>query len=108
GYTGSYGFPANGSWSGTPMIGLNTDVGSFTLTFAAPIAAFLAEINWTTENTPLDASMSAYDVNGALIESLTLEHNGVNLVPVGFHGFSQGLSNIASIRFNNEYIGLRN
>jgi opacity protein-like surface antigen len=107
GYTGGYGFGSNGGWSDVPMIGLNTNNGFFTLTFASAISSFLAEVNWTANN-PTNATMGVYDVAGNLIESLTLEANGVNQVPVGFHGFSETSNSIKSIRFSNEYIGIRN
>lgn len=106
GYTGSYGFVSNGSWSGTPMIGLDRGTGYFEIAFAAPIAAILGELNWTV-GFGGNASIEVYDAAGALLESLTLE-NGANVVAPGYYGFSRSAGDIAKVRFNEEYIGVRN
>lgn len=106
GYTSGYGFNTNGSWNGISMIGLDRASGYFTIDFAAPISAFLGELNWAT-GTGGDASIEIYGLSG-LLESLTLESNGVNAVAPGFRGFSRATNDITSVRFNNEYIGVRN
>jgi len=105
GYTGGYGFSTNGFWSGVPMIGLDDPTGSFQLAFATPISGFLGELNWTVDDESR-ASIAIYDASGALLESLTLE-NGVNLVNPGYWGFSRAAADISFVRFNNEYIGVR-
>ena len=104
GYTGGYGFASNGSWSGTSMIGLNAGNGFFDITFAQPVTSFLGELNWTV-GFGNNASIQAFNAAGTLLETLTLE-NGANLVAPGFHGFHD--AGIAKVRFNNEYIGVRN
>lgn len=43
-----------------------------------------------------------------LLENLTLENGGVNQVAPGFYGFKRATADIASVRFNEEYIGVRN
>jgi opacity protein-like surface antigen len=106
GYTGGYGFSSNGFWSGISMIGLDRPTGYFTIDFASPISAFLGELNWTTGNAS-NGSIEIYGLNG-LLESLTLESNGANAVAPGFRGFSRATNEITSVRFNNEYIGVRN
>ena len=107
GYTGGYGFSSNGSWSGTSMIGLDTQSGYFTIDFANPISAFLGELNWTTSFFAGDSVISIYGASG-LLESLTLEAGGANAVAPGFWGFSRSAADITSVRFENEYIGVRN
>jgi hypothetical protein len=108
GYTGSYGFPSNTSWIGTPMIGLDRSSGSFSINFAASITAFLGELNWTTGQSAGNATIEIYDSANLLLESLTLEVGGVNAVAPGFYGFQRGTADIAKIVFSNEYIGVRN
>ncbi|MES2153273.1 MAG: PEP-CTERM sorting domain-containing protein [Pseudomonadota bacterium] len=107
GYTGTYGFNLNGTWSGTPMIGLDRGTGTFVLSFASGISGFLGELNWTTGNSA-NASIGIYDAANNLLESLTLESGGINQVAPGFYGFSRATNDIASIHFNEEYIGVRN
>lgn len=109
GYTGSYGFAANGSWSGTAMAGTNSATGYLQITFASAVSSFLSNVNWTTGNTALDATMSIYGVTGNLLETLTLENNGANMVAANaYYGFSRTTADIAYVRFSNEYIGIRN
>jgi hypothetical protein len=107
GYTGNYGFNGNGNWSGTPMIGLDRPSGYFEINFAAPISAFLAETNWTNLNYAGDATVEIFDAANTLLETLVLENNGTNLVAPGFWGFSRSTAEIATIRFSNEYVGIR-
>lgn len=105
GWSNLYGFGGNGSWAGTPMIGLNDAEGFFTLTFTSAISGFLADVNWTS-NFSNNATMQAFDAKGAMIDELVLA-NGGNLVAPGFYGFSQTGNIISSIRFSNKYIGIR-
>ena len=106
GYTGSYGFASNGTWSGTPMIGLDRPNGYFQLAFSTAIAGFLGDLNWTNNQSTANASISSYDAGNNLLESLTLE-NGSNLVGIGYHGFLRASNDISFVRFNDEYIGVR-
>jgi hypothetical protein len=106
GYTDAYNFGGNGDWTGTPMIGLDAERGSFDLAFDAPVSGFLGEIDWTTVS-GVNASIAIYDSVGTLLESLTLENDG-NLVTPGYWGFSRATADISKVRFSNEYIGVRN
>ncbi|MEP6340528.1 hypothetical protein, partial [Parasphingorhabdus sp.] len=107
GFTGNYSFVSNGVWSGTPMIGLDEGTGYFELTFDTAIAGFLGELNWTTDFGG-DASIEIYDSANNLLESLLLETGGVNQVAPGFYGFSRASADISRVRFNEEFIGVRN
>jgi hypothetical protein len=107
GYTDDYSFGINGEWTGTSMIGLNDGTGYFTLSFASGISGFLGELNWTTDAGG-DASIQIFDSSGYLLESLALESDGIDLVAPGYYGFSRATADIASVRFNEEYIGVRN
>lgn len=108
GWTGGYGFASNGSWSGTPMIGLDRPSGSFTLSFASGISGFLGNLNWTTFSSG-DAKIEALDASGGVLESLLLEQGGANLVTSDADwGFSRSASDIFAVRFSEEYIGVRN
>jgi hypothetical protein len=108
GYTGFYGFNFNGSWTGTPMIGLDRVFAFFTIDFAAPIQGFLGELNWGLDNTG-DVTIQAFGASG-LLESLTLSTNNgsVNSVAPGFYGFLRATNEITSIHFTNDLIGVRN
>jgi hypothetical protein len=107
GYRYGYGFSENGMWDGTPMFGLNEPTGSLTISFASGISGFLAEMNWTTSY-GVEASVQIFDASNTLLESLTLESGNVNQIAPGYYGFSRASADIASIRFSNEYIGVRN
>jgi hypothetical protein len=107
GYNGGYGFGSNGSWNGTKMLGLNTGNGHFDLMFSSGISGFLGELNWTVGYSSSNASIQIFDFANNLLESLVLE-NGSNVVAPGYYGFSRATADIAMIRFNNEYIGVRN
>jgi hypothetical protein len=108
GYTGSYGFTPDGdAWEGTPMVGLNRGTGTLTLSFATPLAGFLAEINSTEYAVSADATVSAYDAAGNLLDTLLFERNGYRVEP-GYWGFRYASPSIARITFSNEYIGFRN
>lgn len=107
GWTGGYGFGNNGYWETEPMIGLNSGAGYFDLAFASGISGFVGELNWTT-GAGGDASIQIYDVSNNLLEVLTLESGGLNIVAPGFYGFSRATADIAFVRFSEEYIGVRN
>jgi PEP-CTERM motif len=109
GWTGTYGFGSNGVWKShsSPMIGLDSGTGHFDLFFAGGISGFVAELNWSTGEGG-DASIQIFDSSNNLLESLTLESGGLNVVAPGFYGFSRATADIASVRFNEEYIGIRN
>jgi hypothetical protein len=107
GWTGNYGFNDNGSWSGAPMIGLNSGSGSFNLYFADPVSGFLGEMNWT-RGYGGDTTVEIFDDANNLLERLVLESGGVNQFATGFFGFERAAADITSIVFSNEYVGVRN
>lgn len=107
GHTGYWGFDQNGSWSGMPMMGLNSATGFFEIAFDAPVSAILAELNWATNTLVVQASMQIFDSAGNLLESQLLEDGG-NILTPGYLGFSRAQGDIAKIRFSNEFIGARN
>ena len=108
GYTGGYGFGTNGSWEEViPMIGLDRADGSFEIRFDDAISGFLGELNWTT-GSAADSTIAAYDSAGILLELLRLEDSTGNLVGPGFYGFKRSSADISSIRFSEEFIGVRN
>jgi hypothetical protein len=107
GYTGSYGFNGNGTWSGAPMIGLDRGSGYFEIAFATPLSAFLADTNWTNLDYAGDATIEIFDAANVLLETLVLENAGTNLVAPGFWGFSRSAGDISRVRFSNEYVGIR-
>lgn len=106
GYTGNYGFSSNGSWSGASMIGLDQPTGYFTIDFSTPISGFLGELNWASDYPANDATLAIYGTSG-LLETLTLENSSGNAVTPGYWGFSRASADITSVRFSNEYIGVR-
>lgn len=107
GWTNGYGFANNGSWSGTPMLGTNNNNNYFEVNFADAVSGFLSQVNWTTGYGG-DATMSIYGATNNLLETLVLEHNGVNLVAASsFYGFKRQSADISHVRFSNEYIGAR-
>ncbi len=88
------------------MIGLDYPSGYFELAFSTAISGFLGDLNWTTDASGSNASISIYDAGNNLLESLTLE-NGSNLVGIGYHGFLRASNDISFVRFSEEYIGVR-
>ena len=107
GYSDRWSFDRNGEWSGTPMLGLNAQTGSFTITFDNAVAGFLAEINWASDLYD-DASMTAFDAAGNAIESIALTEHTFDLVEPGYLGFGATAAPIKSISFTNSFIGIRN
>jgi len=103
GWTQGYGFGSGGYWSDFPMIGLDAAEGSFTLTFPTAIRGFVADTSWSTYFADVDATISAYDAAGSLLESVNLE-NGFR---PGTIGFARAAADIASIRYSNEYVGIQ-
>ena len=106
--TGPLDFGSNGTWSGTPAIGLGRAAGHFDIVFSDPISGFLADINWTVGMHNGNASVAAYNILGEQLESLALEKQGANALTPGLHGFLRATEDIAFLRFSNEFIGVRN
>jgi hypothetical protein len=79
GWTGAYGFIANGAWTGAlgPMAGVNSSYDghsvsdSITFTFGTPVDAVGGFVNYADGgSTP--TTLAIFDVNGDLIEQTTL------------------------------------
>jgi hypothetical protein len=108
GYTGGYGFADNGFSYGV-VAGLNDSsdtygvVDSMTFTFADPISAVGAVLNWSPNGKPV--TIAAYDAAGDLLDSLTLAADETNLVaPNAFYGFQDGAADISSFVLSDGYI----
>ncbi len=113
GYAGFYGFGANGSWSGTPMMGTRGTLdpnNHIDLAFADTISGFLGEVSWGTSFDSPPVVMAAYGANDMLLESVTFftVHTGNAFEPSLFYGFSRKSADIARIRFSGAYVGARN
>jgi hypothetical protein len=101
GWTYGYGFALNGSWSGTPMVGLNSETGTMTFTFDRAVSSVLADINW--ESYTGGATMAIYDTAGALLESAALS----TMFTPGSLGFGRDDADIGAFVLANAYIGAR-
>lgn len=109
GYNQGYGFGGNGSWSGgAPMAGLNANFGAMRFTFANPVAAVLADINWVPINsTQAPVVMSIYTTGGQFLETFNFTGPNGNLVNPGYYGFQAASDIIGSFVLSNGYIGAR-
>ena len=107
GYQDAWGFGTHDEWSGTSMLGLNSALGSFTLTFDKAITGFLAEVNWADDLYD-DSSVTAFDMAGNEIDRINLTEHSMDLEEPGFLGFGNTTAPIKSIRFTNSFIGIRN
>jgi PEP-CTERM motif len=117
GWTSSFDFGNNGSWTGTPpFIGLNVssngnfNYATMTFTFDTPTSGILADLNWNAqESGNLQSYLAAYDSDGALIDVLALIRNGggVNAVQPGFWGFSRAQADIKYFQLSNGFVALR-
>ncbi|WP_338845178.1 PEP-CTERM sorting domain-containing protein [Massilia sp. W12] len=109
GYTNGYGFAGNGSWSGASvtMVGSNSPSAKMTFTFNTPVMAFGGFMNYATGSASYGTPViAAYDANGALLESYTLNFNTGGGTNTGeFHGFRQNAAVIKSFTMTGAYIG---
>jgi hypothetical protein len=114
GWTGSY-TSDSVAWAagGPPIIGNNIfGPATFSLTFANPLQAFLAEMNWERRAGSV-VSFAAYDALGNELERAVLNNGtGVptsNLYPVGgTYGFLRPTAEISRLDFSNGALGIRN
>lgn len=108
GWTNSYGFNANGAWSGNPpMAGTNSDTAAMTFTLASDASSIGGTLNWACcSYSPV--TMSVFDSGGVLLESFALSSGFANLVAANaFHGFSRSAGDIRSFTMTGGYVGLR-
>lgn len=106
GWTGGYGFSANGFWSGSSMsmIGTNSGSSAMRIDFAAPVSGVLAFLNYA----PFDGSpavISVFDSANTLLDSYTLTFSVNGLNTGEFHGFQQGSANISYMTLAGQYVG---
>jgi hypothetical protein len=116
GYTGTYGFLANGEWDGSlgPMAGVNDSFDAFgvtdtmTFSFATPVSAVGGFLNYVPgDSTP--TNIAVYDAAGNLIESDTLTFSTSGGVNTGeFLGFQESTADIASFTLTDNYLAITN
>jgi PEP-CTERM motif len=111
----------NGSFGpGNPYLSLGVAANGYNyatmaLTFATPTSAILGEFRWTDGGPGIgnlaynSASIHIYDINGNLLEYFQFNNNAnfSGRAP-GYYGFSRATADIASIRFSNAFMGVRN
>jgi hypothetical protein len=96
-------------WFGNPAIALNNVESTFTLTFAAPVRAFLGQVTWGKPGyAGFSTRMSAYDASGVQLDAIDFVANGQQQLAKGFYGFAYAGADIKSIVFTNDYIAVRN
>lgn len=105
GYTDGYNFNSNGDWDYTKtMAGTNDATSSMTITFDKAVTAFGGFFNWAPGEGL--ASISAYDINNVLIETLDLTFlTDGSLNSGAFFGFQESGSIIKSFVMTGAYIG---
>ena len=107
---GSYGLGANGSFGGTATyIGVDSNTGFDTLSFAAPVSSFGAFFNYAPNNGGNDATITALDSAGNVIASYDLETLAPISTPGGFNQFEfRGIvdttADIKSFEFGGDYL----
>jgi hypothetical protein len=116
GFTGVYGFGANGDWTGAlgPMAGLDNSTDFFgstdimTFSFASPVAAVGGFLNYYPgDSTP--TTIAVWDSGGNLIESFDLIFLTSGAPDTGaFYGFQEATANISSFTLTDNYIGITN
>lgn len=115
GYTASYNFGVNGSWTGAlgPMAGLNdnTDIysvtDSMTFAFAKPVAAVGGFLNYAV-GFSTQTTIAVYDSTQTLIEpafNLTFLTSGANDTGA-FFGFKESTANISYFTLTDNYVGI--
>ncbi|MEO6853734.1 MAG: hypothetical protein ABI410_20780, partial [Rhodoferax sp.] len=89
GSTDGYGFDANGDWDyNKTLVATNDSTSSMTFTFDTAVSGFGGFLNWAPGSG--EASIAAYDVNHALIESLVLSFlTDGSLNSGAFYGFQE-------------------
>jgi hypothetical protein len=107
--SGNFGFGTNGNWVGATTPLAATDGAPFLtmqFAFAAPVAGFLAQVNWG-DSSP-GSSITAFDIDGNVLDTILLAKDGVNVAtPDGYYGFRESTSSIARVVFSGPYTGAR-
>lgn len=102
GWTGGYGFSGNGYWTMT-MMGTNDTESSMTVAFDHAVSGVGAFLNYVQG---MNATISAYDSNHDLIESMALTFSTGAADNSGmFYGFSESSANISYFTMTGGYIG---
>jgi hypothetical protein len=118
GYTGGYGFAANGSWDGAlgPMAGFNDSTEStagvadtMTFAFSTPVAGVGGFLNYAPGYAGSNGTVvSVYSPSSVLLESATLAFSTGGGIDTGqFVGFT-GVGKIGSLTLTDGYVGLVN
>jgi hypothetical protein len=106
GYTSSWGFGGNGSWTGAlgPMAGVNDETDSMTFAPSSPVSGIGGFLNYVPGET---ATIAVYNASNALIESDTLSFTTSGANDTGeFLGFSESTPDIAYFTLTGGFIGL--
>ena len=110
GWSGGYSFGPNGTWSGVPMAGLNTAVGTMTFAFDHTLFGVLADLNWAvpgaSDGNPI--YMIVYDSSFNPLEGIFLASGSANYQSPGAWGFIRPEGDIAYLTLSNGYIGAKN
>jgi hypothetical protein len=109
GYTGGYGFGANGLWNGAlaPMAGLNAGTGSMTFAFETPVAGVAGFLNYSPGGADPSA-IAIYDGSMTLLESfdLTFETPSMSTNSGEFLGFLRDSSEIKYFTLTDNFVGI--
>jgi len=115
-YASWYGLVDNGSWDGfgtNGYTGLNTDVGEMTFRFLSGLVSQVGGfINYALGGYS-DVIISAYDINGNLLEAYNVNMLAPISTPGGtnegaFRGISRATNDIAAFSVSNGYVVLDN
>ena len=108
GWTNSYGFANNGTWTGAPaMAGTNDTSAAMRFTLDGDATSVGGTINWALPGYG-SATMSIFDSSNVLLESFLFTTGTTNLVANdAFYGFSRAQGDIRSFELRGAYIGLR-
>ena len=114
GYTGTYGFLANGAWDGGlgPMAGVNDSFDVYgvsdtmTFAFATPVGAVGGFLNYVPGgSTP--TTIAVYDSSHSLIESFNLTFLTGGGIDTGFFfGFQESTANISYFTLTDNYVAI--
>jgi hypothetical protein len=112
GYSGGYGFAANGFWNGLlgPMAGLVVDSGTMTFAFANPVSGVGGYINSNNDPAqPEPFTIAIYGNGFELLDSADILFTTA-IDPNGgqFFGFERPVSEIKYFTLSNDFVGITN